>query len=601
MKTETHILEIVKALPQNPGIYKYLDKNGTVIYVGKARNLKKRVSSYFVKNHSSFKTNLLVKKIDNIEYVVVDTENDALLLENILIKKLQPKYNVLLKDDKTYPWLIIKNENFPRVFYTRQKINDGSEYYGPFTSVYMIKTLLSLIRQLYPIRTCNLNLSTENINMAKYTVCLEYHIGNCLGPCIGEVNQTLYDSWIADIRKIFRGDLHLIQNYLGELMTGFAKDLKFEEAAKIKEKIDIIENYKSKSTIVNTTISDTEVYGFAKDINSVFINYLRIQNGAVIAAHSIEIKKRIDETDEDMLIFAIFEIRTLMNSSVRKLILPFKTEFNIEGTIPEYPQKGDKLKVLELAQRNANFFMLERHKQVENKNPERHAQRKMETLQKDLNLTDLPVHIECFDNSNIQGSNPVAACIVFKNAKPAKADYRHFNIKTVEGPDDFASMSEVVFRRYKRMIEENADLPQLIIVDGGKGQLSAAFDSLKKLNLVGKIAIIGIAKRLEEIYFPGDSVPLYLDKNSESLKLIQQARDEAHRFGIGFHRDKRSSNFLKSELEDISGIGNKTIEALMSKYKSTKKIQTINLEELSTVVGTAKAEIIFNYFNKKKG
>lgn len=601
MKIEDHIENLVRALPHNPGIYKYLDKSGKVIYVGKARNLKKRVTSYFVKNHQSYKTSLLVKNIHNIEYVVVDSENDALLLENILIKKLQPKYNVLLKDDKTYPWLCIKNERFPRIIYTRQKLNDGSEYFGPFTSVYTIKTLLSLIRQLYPLRTCSLSLSDENVKLGKFKVCLEYHIGNCLAPCENKLDETTYNLWVSGIRKIFNGDLHLVQRYLTDLMKKYASELKFEDAAKTKEKVEIIENYRSKSTIVNTNISNTEVYGFAKDLNSVFVNYLRVQNGSVIGAHSIEIKKRIDESDEDMLLYAIVEIRNLMKSTARHLILPFKTEFEIEGTKHEYPKKGDKFKVLELAQRNANFFMLERHKQVENKNPERHAIRKMETLQSDLHLSEMPIHIECFDNSNIQGTNPVAACVVFKNARPSKADYRHFNIKTVQGPDDFASMAEVVLRRYKRMLEENQQLPQLIIVDGGKGQLSAAVESLEKLDLIGKIAIIGIAKRLEEIYFPGDSVPLYLDKNSESLKLIQQARDEAHRFGISFHRDKRSASFAGSELDNINGIGDKTKEVLLTKYKSVSKIKTLSLDELTKSVGKAKALVLFDYFNKKKG
>lgn len=601
MKIEDHIENLVRALPHNPGIYKYLDKSGKVIYVGKARNLKKRVTSYFVKNHQLYKTSLLVKNIHNIEYVVVDSENDALLLENILIKKLQPKYNVLLKDDKTYPWLCIKNERFPRIIYTRQKLNDGSEYFGPFTSVYTIKTLLSLIRQLYPLRTCSLSLSDENVKLGKFKVCLEYHIGNCLAPCENKLDETTYNLWVSGIRKIFNGDLHLVQRYLTDLMKKYASELKFEDAAKTKEKVEIIENYRSKSTIVNTNISNTEVYGFAKDLNSVFVNYLRVQNGSVIGAHSIEIKKRIDESDEDMLLYAIVEIRNLMKSTARHLILPFKTEFEIEGTKHEYPKKGDKFKVLELAQRNANFFMLERHKQVENKNPERHAIRKMETLQSDLHLSEMPIHIECFDNSNIQGTNPVAACVVFKNARPSKADYRHFNIKTVQGPDDFASMAEVVLRRYKRMLEENQQLPQLIIVDGGKGQLSAAVESLEKLDLIGKIAIIGIAKRLEEIYFPGDSVPLYLDKNSESLKLIQQARDEAHRFGISFHRDKRSASFAGSELDNINGIGDKTKEVLLTKYKSVSKIKTLSLDELTKSVGKAKALVLFDYFNKKKG
>lgn len=596
---ETNIDDIVKALPQNPGIYKYLDKAGEIIYVGKAKNLKKRVSSYFVKNHQSYKTNLLVKKIAAIEYVVTDTENDALLLENILIKKLQPRYNVMLKDDKTYPWLIIKNEKFPRVFYTRQKIKDGSEYFGPFTSVYMLKTLLSLIRQLYPIRNCNLNLSEENIKEGKYSVCLEYHIGNCLAPCIGNIDEKTYLQYVDEIRSIVKGDLHLVQNYLKQKMLSSADEYKFEEAAAIKEKIDIIENYKSKSTIVNTGISDVEVFGFAKDINSAFVNYLKVQNGAIVGAHSTEIKIRIDESDQDVLSFAIVELRQLFSSTAKNIIVPFLPEFSIEDSKFIVPVRGDKRKLLDLAQRNAKFFMLEKHKQVENKNPERHINRKLETLKKDLHLTELPLHIECFDNSNIQGTNPVAACVVFKNTRPAKKEYRHYNIKTVVGPDDYASMREVVFRRYQRLLNEGASLPQLIIIDGGKGQLGAAVDSLKKLGVYGKVSIIGIAKRLEEIYFPDDSTPLYLDKNSESLKIIQQARDEAHRFGISFHRDKRSGKFLKSELSDIPGIGPKSIALLLKSFKSVAEIKNLELEQMQNILGNSKAEIVFNYFRNK--
>jgi len=600
VKVSDEISSVVKALPEAPGIYKYLNKAGETIYVGKAKNLKKRVSSYFVKNHQSYKTNLLVKKIAKIEYVVVETESDALLLENILIKKLQPKYNVMLKDDKTYPWLIIKNERFPRVFYTRNKFKDGSEYFGPFTSVYMIKTLLSLIRQLYPIRTCNHKLSEENIEQNKFGVCLEYHIGNCLGPCEGKIDEEVYNSYISDIRKIIRGDLHLIHNYLNKIMNDFASDYKFEEAAKVKEKIEIIDNYRSKSTIVNSKISDIEAYGFTSDIKSAYVNYLRVQNGAVIGAHSVEIKKKIDESDEDLLMYAILDIREMIGSKVKNIIIPFETEYQIPDVDYIYPQRGDKMKILELAQRNAKFFMLEKHKQIENKSPDKHINRKLETLKKDLHLTDLPVHLECFDNSNIQGTNPVAACVVFRNTKPSKKDYRHYNIKTVEGPDDFASMREVVYRRYKRLLEEGQSLPQLIIIDGGKGQLSAAVESLKELGVYGQLTIIGIAKKLEEIYFPDDSTPIYLDKNSESLKIIQQARDEAHRFGITFHRNKRSGSFLNSELDQIQGIGPKTIESLLSKYKSVNALKELTLDNLTNDVGKSKAQLIFDYFHKKK-
>ncbi len=601
MEISDEIKNTVKALPETPGVYKYLDKTDTVIYVGKAKNIKKRVNSYFVKNHHSYKTSLLVKRICKIEYIVVDTENDALLLENILIKKLQPKYNVMLKDDKTYPWLIIKNERFPRVFYTRHKNNDGSEYYGPFTSVYMIKTLLGLIRQLYPIRTCKHKLSTENVSGGKFDVCLEYHIGNCLAPCIGKVDEETYNSYMSDVRQIIRGDLHIVQDYLKDLMLKFSKEYKFEEAAKVKEKIEIIDNYRSKSTVVNTNVSNIEIYGFSKDINSAYINYLRVQNGAIIQAHSIEVKMKIDETDEDVLMYSIVELRSQLKSSVSNIVLPFKVSYNLDDIKFIYPKQGDKQKLLELAQRNAKFFMLEKHKQVENKNPERHVNRKLETLKSDLYLKELPVHIECFDNSNIQGAHPVAACVVFRNTKPYKKDYRHYNIKTVEGPDDFASMYEVITRRYRRLMDEEQSLPQLIIVDGGKGQLSTAVQALKNIDVYGKVSIIGIAKKLEEIYFPYDNVPLYLDKNSESLKIIQQARDEAHRFGITFHRNKRSGNFLNSELSGIENVGPQTIESLLIKVKSVKAVKEMSVDELKEIVGLSKAQIIWNFFHKKKG
>jgi len=588
----------VKALPQNPGVYKYLDKAGNIIYVGKAKNLKKRVSSYFAKNHQSFKTNVLVKRIKDIEYIVTETENDALLLENVLIKSLQPRYNVMLKDDKTYPWICIKNETFPRVFYTRQKTK-GNEYFGPFTSVYTIKTLLNLITQLYPIRNCNLNLSKEKVKEGKYKVCLEYHIGNCKAPCIGEIDEKTYLQLISDIRKILKGNLHQVQTYFTKEMKNHADKLEFEKAAEIKSKLSIIENYKSKSTIVNTNISDTEAFGFAKDINSAYVSYIRIQSGTIISAHSVEIRKKIDESDEDMLLFAVLELRESLNSDAKTTLLPFEVDFEVENTKIEVPKRGDKLSVIELANRNAKFFMLEKHKQIENKNPEKHIQRKLETLKKDLNLSELPRHIECFDNSNIQGTNPVAACVVFKNARPSKADYRHYNIKTVEGSDDYASMSEIVYRRYKRLIDEKKELPQLIIIDGGKGQLNAALKSLKKLNLEN-ISIISIAEKLEEIYFPNDSVPLYLDKNSESLKLIQHARDEAHRFGLSFHRNKRSANFIVSELENIAGIGDKTIDVLLTKYKSVNQIKKAKIEDLETSIGKAKAKLLIDYFKNEK-
>ncbi len=597
MNASEHVAEIVKALPKAPGVYRYFDKEGTIIYVGKAKNLKNRVSSYFLSNNLNRKTQILVSQICDIEYTVVDSESEALLLENVLIKQLQPKYNILLKDDKTYPWVCITNEEFPRLVYTRQK-NDNGEYFGPFASAYTIKTLLALIQQLYPIRTCKQNITEQGINDGKYDICLDYHIGNCLGPCIGKIDKENYTAMFADIRKILRGDLQQVQGYLKEKMLKHAAKLEFEEASKLKHKLDLLENYRSKSTVVDTNISDVDAFGFAKDINSCYISYLRIQNGAIIASHSVEIRKRIEETDEDILAYAILDIREELKSNVKQIILPFPIAFPIENVKFEYPQKGDKGKILDLANRNAKFYMLEKHKQVEGKDPEKNTLRKLETLKSDLMMDELPVHIECFDNSNIQGTNPVASCVVFKNAKPSKKDYRHFNIKTVVGANDFASMEEIIFRRYRRLLDEGEPLPQLIVVDGGKVQLSFAVRSLEKLGLIGKVKIIGIAKRLEEIFLPGDDIPLYLDKNSESLKIIQHARDEAHRFGITFHRKKRSDNFLKSELDDIKGIGPKTKEILLKEFKTINGIKETSYEKLTETLGAAKARIIWEYFHK---
>ena len=598
MNASEHVANIVKALPKAPGVYRYFDKEGTIIYVGKAKNLKNRVSSYFLSsNKLSRKTQILVSQICDIEYTVVDSESEALLLENVLIKRLQPKYNIMLKDDKTYPWVCITNEEFPRILYTRHKTDDG-EYFGPFSSVYTIKTLLALIQQLYPIRSCKHNITEQGIKDSKYDICLDYHIGNCLGPCIGKIDKETYSAMFADIRKILRGDLQLVQGYLKDKMQDHAAKLEFEEASKFKQKLDILENYRSKSTVVDTNISNIEAYGFAKDINSCYISYLRIQNGTIIASHSLEIRKRIEETDEDILAYAIVDIREELKSTVRTIILPFKIDFPIENVKFEYPQKGDKGKILELANRNAKFYMLEKHKQVESKDPEKNTLRKLETLKSDLKMDELPVHIECFDNSNIQGTNPVASCVVFKNAKPSKKDYRHFNIKTVVGANDFASMEEIIFRRYRRLLDEGEPLPQLIVVDGGKVQLSFAVRSLEKLGLIGKVTIIGIAKRLEEIFFPDDDIPLYLDKNSESLKIIQQARDEAHRFGITFHRKKRSDNFLKSELDDIKGIGPKAKTILLKEFKTISGIKEASMERLTEALGAAKAGIIYGYFHK---
>lgn len=597
MNASEHVAEIVKALPKAPGVYRYFDKNGTIIYVGKAKSLKNRVSSYFLSNNLNRKTQILVSQICDIEYTVVDSESEALLLENVLIKQLQPKYNILLKDDKTYPWVCITNEEFPRLLYTRQKTDSG-EYFGPFASAYTIKTLLALIHQLYPIRSCKHNITEQAVKDGKFDICLDYHIGNCIGPCIGKIDKDSYSAMFSDIRKILRGDLQQVQNFLKKKMMTHAANLEFEEAAKVKHKLDLLENYRSKSTVVDTNISNVEAFGFAKDINSYYISYLRIQNGAIVASHSVEIRKRIEETDEDILAYAIVDIREELKSNVKTIILPFQIDFPIENVKFEYPQKGDKGKILELANRNAKFYMLEKHKQVEGKDPEKNTLRKLETLKADLMMDELPVHIECFDNSNIQGTNPVASCVVFKNAKPSKKDYRHFNIKTVVGANDFASMEEIIHRRYRRLLDEGEPLPQLIVVDGGKVQLSFAVRSLEKLGLIGKVKIIGIAKRLEEIFLPGDDIPLYLDKNSESLKIIQHARDEAHRFGITFHRKKRSDNFLKSELDDIKGIGPKTKEILLKEFKTINGIKEANLEKLTESLGAAKAQIIYGYFHK---
>ncbi len=597
MNASEHVAEIVKALPKAPGVYRYFDKNGTIIYVGKAKSLKNRVSSYFLSNNLNRKTQILVSQICDIEYTVVDSESEALLLENVLIKQLQPKYNILLKDDKTYPWVCITNEEFPRLLYTRQKTDSG-EYFGPFASAYTIKTLLALIHQLYPIRSCKHNITEQAVKDGKFDICLDYHIGNCIGPCVGKIDKDSYSAMFSDIRKILRGDLQQVQGFLKKKMMAHAANLEFEEAAKVKHKLDLLENYRSKSTVVDTNISNVEAFGFAKDINSYYISYLRIQNGAIVASHSVEIRKRIEETDEDILAYAIVDIREELKSNVKTIILPFQIDFPIENVKFEYPQKGDKGKILELANRNAKFYMLEKHKQVEGKDPEKNTLRKLETLKADLMMDELPVHIECFDNSNIQGTNPVASCVVFKNAKPSKKDYRHFNIKTVVGANDFASMEEIIFRRYRRLLDEGEPLPQLIVVDGGKVQLSFAVRSLEKLGLIGKVKIIGIAKRLEEIFLPGDDIPLYLDKNSESLKIIQHARDEAHRFGITFHRKKRSDNFLKSELDDIKGIGPKTKEILLKEFKTINGIKEASLEKLTESLGAAKAQIIYGYFHK---
>lgn len=589
----------LKTLPNSPGVYQYFDVDGNIIYVGKAKNLKKRVSSYFTKTHDNGKTRVLVKKIVNIKHIVVETETDALLLENNLIKKHKPRYNVLLKDDKTYPWICVKKERFPRIFPTRRVIKDGSEYFGPYTSMKTVKTLLDLIKGLYKLRTCNYHLSQDKISDGKYKVCLEYHLGNCKGACEGRETEQSYHENITSIREILKGNFKDSLDQFKEQMKDFAEEMQFEEAQKIKEKIEVLEGYQAKSTIINPKISNVDVFSIVSDESYGYINFLQISYGSIIRSHTLEIKKKLDETDKELLELAIVELRERFNSNSKEIYVPFKVEVG-EGIKVSLPQLGDKKRILDLSIRNAKYYRMERFKQVKITDPDRHVKRIMSQMEKDLRLSEEPRHIECFDNSNIQGTNPVAACVVFKNGKPSKKDYRHFNIKTVVGPDDFASMEEVVYRRYKRLLEEDQPLPQLIIIDGGKGQLSSALKSLDALNLRGKIAIIGIAKRLEELFYPNDPIPLYLDKKSETLKIIQQLRNEAHRFGIEHHRNRRSKQALNTELETIPGVGEKTIVDLLKTFKSVKRIANAKLDELENVVGVSRAEKIYNYYHKNE-
>ena len=590
------IKDKLKLIPESPGIYQYFDKNGTIIYIGKAKNLKKRVSSYFNKNIENGKTRILVKKIVDIKYIVVNTETDALLLESNLIKKYQPRYNILLKDDKSYPWICIKKERFPRVFSTRKLIKDGSDYFGPYTNVKVVYTLLDLIKALYPLRTCNYDLSKKKVEQEKYKVCLEYHIGNCKGPCVDKEDEATYMQYISEIKHILRGNIRSVIQELELLMQKKAENLEFEEAAEIKEKLTLLGNYHSKSAVVSPTVHNVDVITLVDDEKSAFVNYFKVNNGSIIHGYTVEIKKRLSEIPEDILPLVLMEMRERYGNESKEVLSDINFEFAIDNIILTVPQRGDKKTLVDLSKRNAKFFRLEKLKQEKLKNPEAHTERILNTIKKDLHLKTLPTHIECFDNSNFQGTNAVAACVVFKNAKPSSKDYRHFNIKTVEGPDDFASMTEVVYRRYKRLLDENQPLPQLIVIDGGKGQLSAAVKSLDDLNLRGKIAIIGIAKRLEEIFFPGDSVPIYLDKRSESLRVIQHLRNEAHRFGITHHRNKRSKNAIQSELTEIPGIGEKTTIDLIRFFKSVKRVKEASEKELSEAVGQAKAKLVFDYF-----
>jgi excinuclease ABC subunit C len=592
MTSEKDLSAILAVIPESPGCYMYSDEMGNIIYVGKAKNLKRRVSSYFNKTQENPKTRIMVRKIRDIRYLVVASEEDAFLLENNLIKEHKPRYNILLKDDKTYPWIVVKNEPFPRIFLTRQKINDKSHYYGPYTAVQSTKQLLRMLTTIYPIRNCYYPLNKENIEKRKYRVCLQYHLKRCLGACCGYQSEEDYNKSISAIEEILKGNVRKVSKQIYDEMVYFAENLQFEEAALLKEKYVLLENYSSKSIIINPELHDMDVFSYVASEQSAFINYLHISSGSIVRGYTIAYKLRLDEPKEEVLGMGIIELRSRFESHADEIIVPFIPNIHLSSVIFTVPNKKEKKLLLELSEKNAQQYMIDQIKQDDKLNPTQRFTRILLKLQNDLHLKDLPVHIECFDNSNIQGTNPVSSCVVFKMAKPSKKDYRHFNIKTVVGPDDYQSMYETVFRKYRRMLDEDQSLPQLIVIDGGKGQLHAATDALRDLNLYGKIAVIGIAKRLEEIYFPDDSIPLYLDKNSESLKLIQNLRDEAHRFGITFHRNKRSKQQIESELDVIKGIGPIIKEKLLKKYKSVKRIKEAPEAEIAELIGIKKAEAL---------
>ncbi len=590
---------ILKTIPHNPGVYQYYDEGGKIIYVGKAKDLRKRVMSYFSKQPTG-KLKVLVKRIFDIRFIVVDSETDALLLENNLIKEFQPRYNVLLKDDKSFPWICIKKEPFPRIFSTRNVVHDGSDYFGPYASVKMMNTLLDLIRQIYTVRSCNLKLTQNNIDSGKFKICLEYHLGNCKGPCEKLQTEAEYNDMIAEIREIIRGNIQLVVRQLRDLMMQYASRMEFEKAQKVKEKLDLLEKYRSKSTIVSASIQDVDIFSLVDADASVYVNYLKVIEGAIVQSHSVEMKRKLEETPEDLLLMAITEIRQRLGSNSKEILVPFHPGYDMDGIKLTIPKIGDKKHLLSLSERNAMQFRIETEKRRSLVDPDRHQKRILNQMMTDLRMPVLPKVIECFDNSNFQGDYAVAAMVQFVDAKPNKAGYRHFNIKSVEGPNDFASMEEIIFRRYQRLLNEEKELPQLIVIDGGKGQLSAAVASLEKLNLRGKISIIGIAKRLEEIYFPGDSTPLYIDKRSESLKVIQQLRDEAHRFGITHHRKKFEKGVIKSELTEIEGIGRSTAQKLLWKFKSVKRIAMASEEEIAVTIGKAKAKVVFLHFHNSE-
>jgi len=596
MLTKDYIKATLSSLPDKPGVYQFIDGSGSILYVGKAKNLKKRIASYFHKKTDG-KTTVMVNKTMEIRHFVTETESDALLLENNLVKKHQPRYNILLKDDKTFPWICIRNERFPRVFLTRNVLHDGSEYFGPYTSVHTVRTLLELIRQLYPVRTCSYLLSQELIERKKYKVCLEYHLGNCKGPCEGFQDEMDYNQSILQIKQILKGNIQDVIHFIGQRMEQSAREYRFEEAELYKQKQEALKRFQSKSSIVNPAIKHVDVFSIVSGKKQAFVNFIKVVNGAIIQTHTIELRKMLNETDEELLLTAIIDLRERLGSQAGEALVPFALKYKLEGVNFRVPRIGDKKKLLDLSERNARYYQMEKTRQEEARTREEKASRILKIVQNDLNLNSLPVHIECFDNSNIQGKYPVSACVVFRGGKPLKKDYRQYNIKTVSGPDDYASMEEVVYRRYRRMIDEGQSLPQLIIIDGGKGQLNAALVSLEQLGIRTKVAVIGIAKRLEEIYLPGDKVPLYLDKKSVTLKLIQQIRDEAHRFGIRFHRLKRSNDFVRSELDKIQGIGPETIKKLYIAFKTVKEIADAGIDKLSSVIGPSKAIKVYGYFH----
>lgn len=595
-----HIRLLLDTMSDSPGVYQFFDKHQQLLYVGKARQLRKRVGSYFNKVHDNARTIVMVRQIADIKTIVVETEYDALLLENNLIKRHQPRYNVNLKDDKTYPWIVIKNEAFPRVFSTRRFIRDGSQYFGPYPSGAMIQTLLELIRGLYKLRTCSLPLSTENNRKGKFRICLEYHIGNCKGPCEDRQSQEDYDTSIADIREILKGNIHLVMRHLEEEMKKHASAFAFEDAQVCKEKMALLERYRGKSVIVNPNIHNVDVFGFVDDEHSAYVNFMKVMNGAIVQSHTLEIRKKLDESPGELLALAIAEMRERYQSTAREIMVPFELEDAFSGADVLVPRIGDKRRLVELSEKNAAAYRKNKLEQADKLNPEHRIERLMETMQRDLRLPVKPYHIECFDNSNFQGDYAVAAMSVFRNGRPSKSDYRHFNIRTVEGPDDFASMEEVIFRRYRRLVDEQQELPQLIVIDGGKGQLSAALNSLEKLGLRGKISIIGIAKKLEEIYFPGDPLPLYLDKKGETLKIIQHLRDEVHRFGISHHRKKRSKGVIRTGLSDIKGIGPTTADELLRHFRSVKRVKEADIGALSALIGPAKAALVHAHFSENQ-